>query len=141
MIEFLKANISWIKDVGALITSVFAIVIAFLTYRRARATILAPIRTEVTKQQAAISTQLLKAIQSIDGKLDYQELVRLNTLRALLDFGFVLSNHNEVTKELDEKLKSWIWASDKSQIDDVRVVDPFGQSQEIRAEAEIMEYR
>ena len=141
MIEALKANIGWIKDVGTLVTSVCAIGIAILTYRRARATILAPIRTEVAKQQSAISIQLLKAVQSIDTKLDYHELVRLNVLRSLIDFGFVLSNQGEIIKELDDKLKSWILSSGKNQIEDIRIVDPFGQTQGKEAEAEIIAYK
>ena len=54
MLEFLKSNISWIKDVFVVVLTSVATVIAILTYLRAKETILQPVRTEVIKRQTEI---------------------------------------------------------------------------------------
>ena len=60
MIEYLKNNISWLKDLFTLIFAGTGTIVAILTYRRARATVLQPKRTEVTKVQTQILIDFLK---------------------------------------------------------------------------------
>ncbi|MCW3789833.1 hypothetical protein [Plebeiibacterium sediminum] len=63
MIDYIKENINWLKDLFTLIFAGTGTVVAILTYRRARATILQPIRTEVIKKQSEILTKLLQVIR------------------------------------------------------------------------------
>ena len=51
IISYIKDNIPWIKDIFTLILVATATIISIFTYRRARATILQPIRNEVIKKQ------------------------------------------------------------------------------------------
>lgn len=52
LIDGIKVHIGWIKDLVTSALAIAATIIAILTYRRARATILQPIRTEVIKKQS-----------------------------------------------------------------------------------------
>lgn len=95
--DLLKANISWIKDVGTLVFTAVGTYIAVLTYKRASATILQPIRSEVIKKQAELLTRLLEYIsQGIELKIGYMGLASVNTFIILSKYGFILSNHKEI---------------------------------------------
>ena len=97
MIDFIKQNISWIKDIFSVIFTGVATILAVLTYIRAKDTILQPIRSEVIKRQSEILSELLELISkkdfSLDLKLDYIKLAQINALKTLEDYGFVLKNH------------------------------------------------
>lgn len=93
MIDYIKENISWIKDLFTLLFVGTGTVVAILTYRRAKATILQPIRTEVIKKQSELLSKLLQTLsdndQSFEVGLDYVSLVQINVILTLRDFGFV----------------------------------------------------
>ena len=61
MMDYIKDNINWLKDLFTLIFAGTMTVVAILTYRRARATILQPIRTEVIKKQSEILSSLINS--------------------------------------------------------------------------------
>lgn len=90
MIEFIKDNISWLKDIFTLLFTGTATILTVLTYRRARATILQPKRTEVIKLQTQILTDFLAIIlennNSIDNCLDYTKIFIYNIDLALREF-------------------------------------------------------
>lgn len=82
IIAYLKENSSWIRDIGTLILTGTATVLAILTYRRAKATILQPKRTEVIKIQSQVLVDFLKSISengnNIDSSLDYMGVFNCN---------------------------------------------------------------
>ena len=62
MIDFISTNIGWVKDSFTTIFAITGTVLAILTYRRARYTILQPIRNEVIKKQSELLTNLLRIL-------------------------------------------------------------------------------
>jgi len=94
MIDYIKENISWLKDLFTLLFVGTGTVVAIFTYRRAKATILQPIRTEVIKKQSELLSKLLQTLnennQSFEVGLDYVNLVHINVTLTLRDYGFVL---------------------------------------------------
>ena len=67
-------------------------IIAILTYRRAKATILQPIRSEVVKKQTEHLSELLKLLfenkRSFEMGFDYSAIAEVNALCLLKDYGF-----------------------------------------------------
>ncbi len=126
MIGFLKDNIGWIKDIFTIALALTATVISILTYRRARATILAPIRNEVVKKQSEILSELLGFIRehenSIDRGVDYVNLAKLNTFVVLKEFGFLLKNQDEIDRSVEEMTALWIMVPKSNVLEDVEVV-------------------
>lgn len=60
--QWIISNISWIKGVLWVIFTLMATVIAILTYKRARYTLLQPLRSEVVKRQTELLVEFLKHI-------------------------------------------------------------------------------
>ena len=93
MLEFLKLNISWIKDIATLLFAGTATIIGILTYLKAKKTLLQPIRTETIKKQSELLTSFLKFLkqndQSFEKGLDYVNLVHVNVLASLRDYGII----------------------------------------------------
>ena len=73
MIEFVKENITWIKESIGVLVSVLTLVIAFFTYRRARHTIFQPLRTEVIKHQMLLFEKIADSLypQAISENFDF----------------------------------------------------------------------
>ena len=132
MLEFLKLNISWVKDIATLVFAGTATIIGILTYLRAKKTLLQPIRTETIKKQAELLTNFLKFLkqndQSFEKGLDYVNLVQVNVLASLRDYGFVFSDQEKLTQNLSKNLVGWIPCGKSNQLKDVQVVDVFENS-------------
>ncbi|MEK6983289.1 MAG: hypothetical protein AABX33_01850 [Nanoarchaeota archaeon] len=102
IVEQIKNNINWIKDIFTLIFAVVGTIIAILTYKRAKATILQPIRTEVIKKQSLLLSELLSFLgerqkfETID--LYYEDIIKLSII------GFLIK-HRLLTENVDEHLK------------------------------------
>jgi hypothetical protein len=129
IMKFLQENISWIKDVFTLIVVGTGTVIAILTYIRARATILQPIRTEVIKKQSELLSKLLQSLRETDFSfekgLDYVNLVQINVLMTLKDYGFVFKEHEELFKKIQGDLAGWIPCGNSNVIKDIEVIGTF----------------
>ena len=126
--KFLQENITWLKDFFTLIFAGTATVIAILTYIRARATILQPIRTEVIKKQSELLTRLLQNLKEADSfekGLDYLNLVPINVMKTLEDYGFVFKGHDEMFKKLQQELSGYIYCGESKIMADVEVVGTF----------------
>lgn len=100
-------NIDWIKDIITTLFSITAIIITVLTYRRARHTILQPIRSEVIKKQTQILIDILEFINdnSSNAKMlfDYNNLMSINEELFLRNFG-LKSLSDEEKKFAEDKL-------------------------------------
>lgn len=134
MIEFLKDNISWIKDVFTLFFVGTGTVVAILTYRRARATVLQPIRTEVIKKQSELLSKLLQTLsennQSFEVELDYVNLVQINVMLTLRDYGFVFKEHEELFEKIKDSVVGWTPCGRTNILKDVEIIGSFtGQTE------------
>jgi hypothetical protein len=138
MIEFLKENISWIKDIFTLFFVGTGTVVAILTYRRARATILQPIRTEVIKKQSELLSKLLQTLsennQSFEVGLDYVNLVQINVLLTLRDYGFVFKEHKELFEKVKDSIVGWTPCGRTNILKDVEIIGSFAEPTEKKKE-------
>ncbi|MBS9774830.1 MAG: hypothetical protein KGV59_06720 [Tenacibaculum sp.] len=139
MIKYLKENISWIKDVFTLFFVAVGTVITILTYRRARATILQPIRTEVIKKQSEILTKLLQILKehnhSFEIGLDYVNLVQVNVFMILKDYGFVFKEHESMLEKTQGDLAGWIPCEKSNILKDVEIIGTFKESKPVKKES------
>ena len=101
--SFLNDYVPTVKDLFTVVFTGVATVIGILTYKRAKATVLQPVRTEVVKKQSSILSDLLALISEDEiVAFDYVEIVFVNVYSTLIEYGFVFSNQ----EELDESIKS-----------------------------------
>lgn len=118
IIEFIKSNISWIKDLFTILLTGTATTIAILTYIRAKATILQPMRTEVIKTQVKEITDILDFISRHDfsskNLFDYYDLLRINLDVHLHDLK-TSDTSSKFREELEEKIGGWVIFSEKAE--------------------------
>lgn len=137
MIDFFKENITWIKDFVMLLFAGTGTVITVLTYRRARATLLQPIRSEVIKKQSELLSQVLALCQSrdkIDKHFDYFMITQLNVLLHLRDYGFLFKDHKQIFENLNEQLSGWLYCGESNIIKDVEVISAFSSAKPVEEE-------
>ncbi len=113
IIDYIKDNSNWIKDISTILFTATGTVIAILTYLRAKATILQPKRTEVIKKQTEILSDFLTLISennnSIDSGLDYVNLLNYNVDLALREYGLIdIPKDSEKYKEFNGNIAGWI---------------------------------
>jgi hypothetical protein len=129
MFDYIRDNISWLKDLFTFIFVGTGTVVAILTYRRARATILQPIRTEVIKKQSELLSGLLQILKeynhSFEAGLDYLNLVQMNVLLALKDYGFVFKENKELSNKINNNLAGWIPCGNSNTLKDIEIVGTF----------------
>lgn len=129
MIEFIKENIGWIKDLVMLFFAGTGTVVTILAYRRARATILQPIRNEVIKKQSELLSEVLNLCQppsKIDSGIDYVKLVQANVLFHLRDYGFMFRNQSELFDLLNKDIGGWLPCGETRVLEDVEIINSFG---------------
>jgi len=100
IILYFKENSNWIKDFFTLIFTGTATILAILTYRRAKATVLQPKRTEVIKIQTQLLTGFLKTIsengESINSSLDYFGVLTCNVYFNIIKSGVDINEEPEI---------------------------------------------
>lgn len=133
--NFILTNVVWIKDVLWIIFTLIATIIAVLTYKRAKSTVLQPIRNETIKKQAVLLEEILNFIK-LD--VDYYELLELNVLQFLIDYGFVLKNQKEIKEMLKNRRCGQRIVSQKENLEFIEILQPF--SKEL-SEKEINNYK
>lgn len=140
MIEYIKENIIWLKDLFTLLFVGTGTVVAILTYRRARATILQPIRTEVIKKQSELLSKLLQTLndnnQSFEVGLDYVNLVQINVMLTLRDFGFVFKEHKELFEKIKEGTVGWTPCGRTNILKDVEIIGALTEVSEKKRESD-----
>ena len=125
--EILINNISWIKDVFLVLFAGVATVLSILTYRKARHTILQPIRSEVIKSQIEILSDLFKFLSdehAVDEKIDYNEISKLNTFGILIHYGFIASKNEALKKYCHEKSAGMVIVDDNASQKYFEVIQP-----------------
>lgn len=140
MIDYIKENISWLKDLFTLVFVGTGTIVAILTYRRARATILQPIRTEVIKKQSEILSKLLQTLndnnQSFEVGLDYINLVQINVMMTMRDYGFVFKEHKELFEKIKDSVVGWTPCGRTNILKDVEIIGAFTEPPEKKKESE-----
>lgn len=131
IISSLRENINWIKDIFTLIFVGAATTISILAYRRARATVLQPIRSEVIKKQSKILSEVLDFISKgelgIDGSLDYVGVAQVSTFLALKDYGFVFRNQEKMYEDIDKKVHGILFCPESEQLEDFEIIGAFDE--------------
>lgn len=129
MIEYIKENISWLKDIFTLLFAGTGTILAIFTYRRARATVLQPIRTEVIKKQSEILSRFLQIIKnynySFEKGLDYINLVQTNVIMTLTDYGFVFKEHKELSEKIQNDIVGWLPCGKSNILKDIEIIGTF----------------
>jgi len=128
-IELIKNNISWIKDIVTLVFAGTATIIGILTYKKAKATLLQPIRTEVIKKQSELLTDFLQFLkdnnQSFEHGIDYINIVQVNVLYTLKDYGFVFQEQETIINEISKNTSGWIPCGKSNTLHDVEIIGTF----------------
>jgi len=125
---FLDNNISWIKDLFTIFFSGTAILLAILTYKRAKETLFQPVRSEVMKKQTDLLVRLLTILEhEFREKLDYKELIYLNTESWLFDYGFIFSE--DVKHYLKKTIAGSVFFTDKQGKINVTRIEAFSNSE------------
>lgn len=129
--SFLNEYVPTIKDLSTIVFTVVATLIGILTYKRAKATVLQPIRTEVVKKQSAMLSELLEAIsQDAIVSFDYVEIVRMNVCSILIKYGFYFSNQKELEELMRSKISAKIPCGEDNILTDFTLYQPFYSEQE-----------
>lgn len=132
ILSYIENNISWIKDIFTLILVATATIISILTYRRARATVLQPIRNEVIKKQSLILSEVLASLPktTFDESLDYVGIASVNAYLALRDYGFVFKEQKEILDKIDKTIHGWLFCGEGDVIKDVELIGMFAKGTE-----------
>ncbi|WP_306541253.1 hypothetical protein, partial [Dysgonomonas sp.] len=96
------------------------------------------IRTEVIKKQSEILSKFLEIIkdnnQSFENGLDYVNLVNLNVLLVLKDFGFIFKEHEEITNKIVNDIAGWIPCSKSIVLEDIEIISTFNKQDSVTVE-------
>lgn len=107
--------------------------LSILTYKKAKATILNPIRNEVIKKQSTILTEILNEISenenSIDQALDYVGVVYVNVFMILTEYGFIFRGHEKIEGEIDKVVDGWTYIGKNNVIEDVKIMDIYPENE------------
>ena len=124
--SFLREYLPSIKDLFTIGFTGVATVLGILTYRRAKATILQPVRTEVVRKQSNILSELLALISGEEiTAFDYMQIIFVNVYSVLLDYGFVFSNQKNLQEYLNSKRCAAIPCDAELFLRNVSVCQPF----------------
>lgn len=108
---------SYIKDYSGIAIAIIGSVLAILTYRRAKETILQPIRTEVIKKQTDLLIELLELLgdeSSLIEKVDYQGIIQLNILDSMLLCGSLFKNQEKIEELIKQESKGGLFTDEAS---------------------------
>ncbi|MBN4075115.1 MAG: hypothetical protein COA71_01095 [SAR86 cluster bacterium] len=133
MIEIISENIGKIKDGFTILFMLTGTVLAILTYRRARHTVLQPIRNEVIKKQSELLSDLLSMCQpgsKFESSVDYVNLVRVNLYLQLKEFGYLFNEHKKKIEMISNAVSGWTPVGESLTLRDVEVVGAFKKEEQ-----------
>ena len=139
--QWIISNVSWIKDVLWIFFTLVATIIAVLTYKRARYTLLQPLRSEVVKRQTELLVELLEYISNPKGSIyfaiDYMGIIACNTYKLLELCDYVLSDKS-VNETVSENISGFIFLKDNGEINTFTIpTDPFESHSEDVAQKQL----
>lgn len=103
IIEWIKTNISWVKELFWIAFTSVATFVAILTYRRARHTILQPLRSEVVKRQTDLLAEILKFLdeRAVFMNDAYLDTMTCNLFCQLKEYG-ILVEEDGLEQQIEE---------------------------------------
>ena len=132
MWKWVVENIGTIRDLLWIVFTFVATLIAILTYRRAKFTLLQPLRTEVVKRQTEVLVNVLEFFDSnflFSFKLDYMGVVYLNMYMLLKEYGFVLNDEDKHC--IDKNLAGALFAKQFGMVSSVEKIELFQEKTEL----------
>ncbi|MHC4572798.1 MAG: hypothetical protein ACYS76_01485 [Planctomycetota bacterium] len=129
--SFLNEYVPTVKDLFTIVFTGVATLLGILTYKRAKATVLQPIRSEVVKKQSGMLTELLAVIarEEITG-FDYIQIVFVNIYSVLIKYGFYFSNQKELEETISSKRYAIIPCGEDNILKDATLYQPFYSKQD-----------
>ncbi|MDP8211537.1 MAG: hypothetical protein RAO94_05630 [Candidatus Stygibacter australis] len=135
LINFLMHYIEWLKEYASIIFAVTATIISILTYRRAKATILQPLRSETIKKQSILFSELIGFLSAknhdIHDRLDYINIIRISIFKLLEDLGFRSDEFDKFEDKFRNECASWIWVGKSNIMRDVKLVETFENTTDV----------
>jgi hypothetical protein len=120
-----------VKDLFTIVFTGVATLIGILTYKRAKATVLQPIRTEVVKKQSAMLSELLTVVSQEEmDAFDYIQIVSVNIYSVLIKYGFYFSNQKELEELISSKRYGTIPCGEDNILRDFTPCQPFESEQD-----------
>jgi hypothetical protein len=124
---------TYLKDFSAILFALTGTVVAILTYRRARETLLQPVRSEVIKKQTDLLINLLNVIgQDVSNKADYMGIINVNILQSMLNCGARFKDEARVKKLLQEEVGGGVFGKEGAKL--VEVVPVFEKKKKEKEE-------
>lgn len=145
--EWISDNATWIRDILTPVFSLLLVIVAILVYRRAKETILQPLRSEVVKRQAQKMTELLEFVAGTQESgsadpIDYYGLCSLNVFTWIDEYGFVFKNHAELKKQYEPTQGGFIMIGTSDRvIHDVELPEAIIDPSQKAPDDELKEYR
>lgn len=146
ILSWIKLNISWVKDLASVIFTLAATVIAVLTYRRARFTILQPLRSEVVKRQTELLVELLGFLDEEEGnfyfEIDYMGIIACNAYQLLKLCNFSLADP-AIGETLNSEIGGFVFLKSGGEMSTVKIpANPFQNiDDETEQEERLSKYR
>lgn len=120
ILKWIWNNISNIKDFLGIIFTLIATIIAVLTYKRARYTLLQPLRSEVIKRQTDLFVKIMSVFSDESAllqDLDLDKIVTLNAFMVLDEFGYILSESEALREKCKKNFVGGIIVKRGNQLD------------------------
>ena len=142
VLKWIWNNISSIKDILWIVFTLIATVVTILTYKRARYTILQPLRTEVIKRQTDLLIDVM-AVFSDENKLlsdlDINRVVTLNAFSVLEQYGYVLNESATLREECHKHFAGGLIVKRSNQLEMFVKPEIFEKSKDDKKEKDFRE--
>lgn len=132
--DYIISNIDTIKDALWIVFTFVATLIAVLTYKRARYSVLQPLRTEVIKRQTDLLVELLDYLKdemAFISKVDYNGIVELNTYLLMKEYGFVLNDEESAWSGISKAHAGALILKKEGKLSSVELPRLFGEKQDV----------
>ena len=126
--NWIITNLATIKDLLWIVFTFAATLVAYLTYRRARYTLLQPLRTEVIKRQTDLLVEILDFLFDdglyLTSKVDYMGITVCNCFQYMREFGFILKN-DTIMNDINEKQSGILILKESGKLNFIELPEPF----------------